>query len=302
MNIEDIEIFSNKISGKLYFDYDLKKTNWFNIGGKSKIFFKPEKLEELIEFLKIYKNRGKIFIIGAGSNVLISDELYDGVIIKLGRNFSKLSLLNETTIIAGSGASDKQVSEFAKENNIGGFEYLSCIPGSVGGGIRMNTGCFNHEIKDSLVSVQAVNFSGQVISILKKDINFNYRGCNLPKNLVFLSATFKGEKKASTLIQKKIEELKEKKEIAQPTKIKTGGSTFKNPKELSNKKVWELINSSVVLNTEFGDASISRKHCNFLVNKNNATFNDMQKLIYYIKNEVKKKTGIKIELEIVLVE
>ena len=302
MNIEDIEIFSNKIIGKLYFDYDLKKVNWFNIGGKSKIFFKPEKLEELIEFLKIYKNRGKIFIIGAGSNVLISDELYDGVIIKLGRNFSKLSLLNETTIIAGCSASDKQVSEFAKENNIGGFEYLSCIPGSVGGGIRMNTGCFNYEIKDTLVSVQAVNFSGQVISILKKDINFNYRECNLPKDLVFLSATFKGEKKASTLIQKKIEELKEKKEIAQPTKIKTGGSTFKNPKGLSNKKVWELINSSVALDTEFGDASISRKHCNFLVNKNNATFNDMRKLIYYIKNEVKKKTGIEIQLELVLVE
>ena len=289
MNIEDIEIFSNKISGKLYFDYDLKKTNWFNIGGKSKIFFKPEKLEELIEFLKIYKNRGKIFIIGAGSNVLISDKLYDGAIIKLGRNFSKISLLNETTIIAGSSASDKQVSEFAKENDIGGFEYLSCIPGSVGGGIRMNTGCFNYEIKDTLVSVQAVNFSGQVITILKKDINFNYRECNLPKDLVFLSATFKGEKKASNLIQKKIEELKEKKEIAQPTKIKTGGSTFKNPKGLSNKKVWELINSSVALNTKFGDASISSKHCNFLVNKNNATFNDMQKLIYHIKNEVKKK-------------
>tara|TARA_B100000579_G_C22828630_1_gene854658 strand:- start:62 stop:970 length:909 start_codon:yes stop_codon:yes gene_type:complete len=302
MNIEDIEIFSNKISGKLYFDYDLKKTNWFNIGGKSKIFFKPEKLEELIEFLKIYKNRGKIFIIGAGSNVLISDKLYDGAIIKLGRNFSKISLLNETTIIAGSSASDKQVSEFAKENDIGGFEYLSCIPGSVGGGIRMNTGCFNYEIKDTLVSVQAVNFSGQVITILKKDINFNYRECNLPKDLIFLSATFKGEKKASNLIQKKIEELKEKKEIAQPTKIKTGGSTFKNPKGLSNKKVWELINSSVALNTKFGDASISSKHCNFLVNKNNATFNDMQKLIYHIKNEVKKKTGIEIQLEIVLVE
>ena len=289
MNIEDIEIFSYKISGKLFFDYDLKKTNWFNIGGKSKIFFKPEKLEELIDFLKIYKNRSKIFIIGAGSNVLISDKLYDGVIIKLGRNFSNISLLNETTIIAGSSALDKQVSEFAKKNNIGGFEYLSCIPGSVGGAIRMNSGCFNHEIKDTLVSVQAVNFSGQVISILKKDINFNYRECNLPKDLVFLSATFKGEKKAGTLIQKKIEELKEKKEIAQPTKIKTGGSTFKNPKDLSNKKVWELINSSVALDAEFGDASISRKHCNFLVNKNNATFNDMQKLIYHIKNEVKKK-------------
>jgi len=302
MNIKDIEKFSHKNNVKIYFNYDLKKTNWFNIGGKSKIFFKPEKLEELIEFLKIYKSRGKIFVIGAGSNVLISDELFDGVIIKLGRNFSKLSLLDETTIIAGSSASDKKVSEFAKENNIGGFEFLSCIPGSIGGGIRMNTGCFDCEIKDNLVSVQAINFSGQVISILKKDIKFKYRECNLPKDLIFLSATLKGIKKTKNLIENQIKNLKERKEISQPTKIKTGGSTFKNPDDKTNKKVWELIKSSVPLNTEFGDASISKKHCNFLINKNNASYNDMQKLILYIKKEVEKKTGIKIELELVLVK
>jgi len=302
MIIKDIDDFSKKINGKLYFDYDLKKTNWFNIGGKSKIFFKPEKLDELIDFLKIYKNRGKIFTIGSGSNVLITDKTYDGAIIKLGKNFSKLSLLNETSIVAGSSATDKQVSEFANENNISGFEFLSCIPGSVGGGIRMNTGCFDQEIKDIIISVQAVNFLGQAISIPKENIKFNYRECNLPKDLIFLSGTFKGKKKERNLINKKIEELNEKKEIAQPTKIKTGGSTFKNPKNQTNQKVWKLINSSVSLSTEFGDAAISRKHCNFLVNKKNASFKDMQKLIYFIKEEVEKKTGIKIELEIVLVE
>jgi len=302
MNIKDIEKFSNKTHGKLFFDYDLKKINWFNIGGKSKIFFKPENFEELIEFLKIYKSRGKIFVIGAGSNVLISDKLYKGVVIKLGKNFSKLSLLDETTIIAGSSATDKQVSEFAKENNIGGFEFLSCIPGSIGGAIRMNTGCFDHEIKDSLISVQAVTFDGQVVSILKKDIIFNYRECNLPKNMIFLSATLKGKKKTKQLIQKEIITLKEKKEISQPTKIKTGGSTFKNPKNQTNKKVWELIKSSISLNTEFGDASISKKHCNFLINKNNASYDDMLKLIQYIKKEVEIKTGVKIELELVLVK
>ncbi len=302
MNIKDIEKFSNKTHGKLFFDYDLKKINWFNIGGKSKIFFKPENFEELIEFLKTYKSRGKIFVIGAGSNVLISDKLYNGVVIKLGKNFSKLSLLDETTIIAGSSATDKQVSEFAKENNIGGFEFLSCIPGSIGGAIRMNTGCFDHEIKDSLISVQAVTFDGQVVSILKKDIIFNYRECNLPKNMIFLSATLKGKKKTKQLIQKEIITLKEKKEISQPTKIKTGGSTFKNPKNQTNKKVWELIKSSISLNTEFGDASISKKHCNFLINKNNASYDDMLKLIQYIKKEVEIKTGVKIELELVLVK
>ena len=235
MNIKDIEIFSNKISGKFYFDYDLKKTNWFNIGGKSKIFFKPEKLEELIEFLKIYKNRSKIFIIGAGSNILISDKLYDGVIIKLGRNFSKISLLNETTIIAGSSASDKQVSEFAKENNIGGFEYLSCIPGSVGGGIRMNTGCFNHEIKDTLVSVQAVNFSGQVISILKKDIKFNYRECNS----VFTQSKFgKVAKSGGPKYTKHLSPLRGE-ESCKPFEVIAFASTWDSPKgSISGNNVW----------------------------------------------------------------
>ena len=166
----------------------------------------------------------------------------------------------------------------------------------------MNTGCFDSEIRDSLISVQATNFNGQVFSILKKDIQFKYRECNLPKNLIFLSATLKGEKKNKNLIQKEIKKLKDKKEVAQPTKIKTGGSTFKNPKAKTNKKVWELIKFSVSLSTEFGDASISKKHCNFLVNKKNASFNDMKKLIQHIKNEVENKTGIKIELEIVMVE
>jgi len=302
MNIKDIENFSKKISGKIFFDYNLKKTNWFNIGGKSKIFFKPEKLDELIEFLKIYKNRAKIFTIGSGSNILFNDETFEGVVIKLGKNFSKLSLLNETTIIAGSSATDKQVSEFARENKISGFEFLSCIPGSIGGGIRMNSGCFSQEIKDILISVQAINLLGQVISISKENIKFNYRECDLPKDLIFLSATFKGKAKKSEIIQEKIEELKKQKEIAQPTKIKTGGSTFKNPKNQTNKKVWELIKSSVHLGMEIGDAAISKKHCNFFVNKNNASCKDMKKLIHYVKDEVKKKTGIKIELEIILVE
>ena len=151
MIIDDIENFASNLEGEILFDFSVKNLNWFNIGGKTRIFFRPNSLKELIEFLKLYSNRGKIFVLGAGSNVLFNDETYQGSIIKLGRNFSKLSLLNDTTIIAGSSALDKQVSEFAKENSIGGFEFLSCIPGSIGGGIRMNTGCFDSEIKDSLI-------------------------------------------------------------------------------------------------------------------------------------------------------
>jgi len=302
MNIDDIEKYSKNSNDKIFFDYELKKTNWFNIGGKAKIYFKPETLQELIEFSKIYNDRGKIFVIGAGSNILFQDGLFDGVVIKLGKNFSKISLLNHTTIVAGSGTQDKQLSRFALENSIGGFEFLSCIPGTVGGGLRMNSGCFNREFKDILISVQAIDTFGQVLTIPANKIKFSYRKCDLSKDIIFLSATFKGNEKNKNLIKKEINYLKNKKELVQPTRIKTGGSTFKNPINQTNKKVWELIKESVSLDTEFGDAAISQKHCNFFINKNNAKYDDMKKLINLVKDKVMSKTGIKLDLEIILVE
>ena len=302
MHIKDIEKNINNFDNKIFFDYDLKKTNWFNIGGKAKIFFKPKKLEELIEFLKLYKNRGKIFILGAGSNVLFKDSLYEGVIIKLGKNFSNISLLNEVTLIAGSGTLDKKLSNFAQENNIGNFEFLSCIPGTVGGGLRMNSGCFNNDFKNILLSVQGIDRYGKVISIPSERIKFNYRNTNLPKDMIFLSASFKGKIKDKKIIREETDLMKIKKETTQPSKIKTGGSTFKNPIDQTDKKVWEIIKETVPLDTRFGDAAISNKHCNFFVNKKNATYNDMKKLIDFVKNKVAISTGIKLDLEIILVD
>ena len=302
MNIDDIEKYSNKFTGKIYFDYDISKLNWFNIGGKAAIYFKPETLKDLTSFLSIYKQRGKIFLIGAGSNVLFKDEEYEGAIIKLSKNFSNISLLKDNIIVAGSAVLDKNISEYAMQNSIGGFEFLSCIPGTVGGGIRMNSGCFDKEFKDILISVQAIEKSGKVITIPANDIIFSYRSCNLSKDIIFLSASFKGKKKDRKKIEEEIKFLKNKKEISQPTRVKTGGSTFKNPKDQTNKKVWELIKQSVPLNYNVGDAAISEKHCNFLINKGNASYKDMKNLIDYIKKCVCSKTGIKLDLEIVLVE
>ena len=284
------------------FDYNLKKKNWFNIGGNTKIYFKAENLKELIKFLKIIGNKEKLFILGGGSNTLITDKTYDGVVIKLSKNFNNISLLSEDIIIAGSSVSDKSLSEFAMNNSLGGFEFLSCIPGTVGGGIKMNAGCFNREFKDILISVQAINKSGQVITIPAKEINFRYRDSGLSNDLIFLSASFKGFKKNSDSIKNEMTKLKEKKEKAQPTRIKTSGSTFKNPLDQSDKKVWQLIKESVPLEKSFGDACISEKHCNFFVNKGNAKFDDMKKLIDFVSVSVLKKTGIKLQTEIKILE
>ena len=299
MNKNDLLLEFNE---NIKFDYNLKKKNWFNIGGNTKIYFKAKNLKDLIRFLKIIKNEEKFFVLGGGSNTLISDKTFDGVVIKLSNNFNNISLLSEEIIIAGSAVSDKLLSEFAMENSLGGFEFLSCIPGTVGGGIKMNAGCFDREFKDILISVQAINKSGQVITIPAKEINFKYRDSGLSNDLIFLSASFKGFKKESNAISSEMIKLKEKKEKAQPTKIKTSGSTFKNPIGQSDKKVWQLIKESVPLEKSFGDACISQKHCNFFVNKGNARFEDMKNLIDFVSKSVLKKTGIKLETEIKILE
>ena len=298
----DVRDLIQEFSNNLKLDYDLKKKTWFNIGGKTKAFYKADSLKELIKFLKKIQNQERIFILGAGSNTLISDKQFNGVVIKLTSNFNNISLLKGEIIIAGSAVTDKSLSEFAMENSLGGFEFLSCIPGTIGGGIKMNAGCFKREFKDILISVQALNKLGQVITIPSKDINFSYRDSRLPDDLIFLSASFKGFKKDRDIIKKEIQLLKEKKEQAQPTKIKTSGSTFKNPIDQTDKKVWQLIKESVSLEKSFGDACISEKHCNFFVNKGNAKFKDMKNLIDFVSESVFKKTGIKLEKEIKILE
>ena len=302
MNNDQIQQVKFKsLSGKIYFNHSIKKLNWFNIGGNAKTFFKPDTLQDLITFLKINNNEN-FFVIGAGSNVLFKDDIFEGTIIKLNKNFSRISLLNENTIIAGSGVIDKKLSEFAKENEIGGFEFLSGIPGTVGGGIRMNSGCFNREFKDLIISVQLIDHNGKIFTINSSNINFSYRSNDLPKDYIFLSATFKGYKKNKILIENEIKEIKNKKEIAQPSKIKTGGSTFKNPIEQTNTKVWELIKKHVPMNKTFGDAGISSKHSNFFVNNGNATSKDMRNLINFVRQNIEKETGIIINTEIEIVD
>ena len=300
-NLRDLKSFSKNIKEK-FFDYDLKNTNWFNIGGTTEVYYKPESLNELVSFLKLFGSKEKIFVLGAGSNVLFSDNVFRGIIIKLGKNFSNISLLSDNKLVAGSATIDKKLSEFACKNNIGGFEFLSCIPGTIGGGLKMNSGCFDREFKDIILSIQAINKKGQIFTIPASKIKFIYRGNDLDNDLIFLSASFKGKFKDQELIQKNINFLKNKKDKSQPSKIKTGGSTFKNPKDQTQKIVWALISKSVPMDTKFGGAEISQKHCNFFVNKNNATFNDMKNLINFVKQEVKSKTGINIETEIEIVE
>jgi UDP-N-acetylmuramate dehydrogenase len=302
MEIAQLKKKLEEFGENVRFEHDLKKKNWFNIGGKTKIFYKADNLKDLVSFLKKLEGKERIFIIGAGSNTLINDDLFNGVVIKLSKNFNNISLLGDDVAIAGSAVLDKSLSEFALKNNLSGFEFLSCIPGTIGGGIKMNAGCFGKEFKDILISIQAIDKMGNVITIPSKDIKFEYRNSNLSDDLIFLSASFKGYKNDFEKINSEMIKLKNEKEKNQPTKIKTSGSTFKNPISQSQKKVWELIKDSVPLDKSFGDACISEKHCNFFVNKGQATYEDMRQVIDFGAKSVLEKTGVSLEKEIKILE
>jgi len=299
MSLENkINEIKKKISGKILLNENLSKYSWFNLGGEAKVVFKPKNLIELSIFLKHLNKTSKIKVLGVGSNTLIRDGGYNGVIIKLGKPFSHLSIINKNMLIAGSSALDKNVSKFALDNSLSGFEFLSCIPGTIGGAVRMNSGCYGEDISKILVSVQAMDLNGNVRIIHSQDIKFVYRGNDIDRDLIFISATFKGKNESQTTIEKKNNYLIEKKKRDQPSKIKTCGSTFKNPKD---NKAWSLIKDSGCEKMKIGDAYISEKHCNFFVNKGKAKAKDLENLIQEVANKVLNKTGVKLELELEII-
>ena len=296
--ISKIKEIEKEFSGEILFNQKLYKYSWFNLGGPAKIIFKPKNLKQLSFFLKKINGLTKIKVLGAGSNTLIRDGGFSGIIIKLGKSFSHISLFDENTIIAGSSTLDKNLSNFGLENSLSGFEFLSCIPGTIGGGIRMNSGCYGDDISKILISVQVMDLGGNVRVIYASDINFSYRTCDLDNNLIFISATFRGETINKNKIKKKIEKLIDRKKTDQPSKIKTCGSTFKNPE---NSKAWKLIEDSGCAGMKVGDAYISQNHCNFFVNSGHAKSEDLEILISKVKKKVFDKTGIDLELELQII-
>jgi len=297
-SIKQKEELKKKFTDQILFNAPLSKYSWFNLGGAAKVIFKPSSLNELSNFLKYVKDFNKIKVLGAGSNTLIRDGGFDGIIIKFGKSFSHISLFKDNMIIVGASALDKNVSNFALLNSLSGFEFLSCIPGTIGGGVRMNTGCYGEDISKILVSVQVMDRDGKIKIIYATDIKFSYRECKLDKKLIFISATFKGKKDNKKNIQKKMSDLINKKKLDQPSKIKTCGSTFKNPE---NKKAWKLIRDSGCAGLNIGEAYISQKHCNFFVNRGKAKSTDLESLINQVKNKVLEKTGTKLELELQII-
>ena len=297
MNIDKNNL-KDKFGKNIAFQESLSKYSWFNLGGPAKVFFKPDSVIQLVDFLKNVKDQKNIICLGAGSNTLIRDGGFSGIIIKLSSKFSYIKKLDDEILEVGAGTLDRTLSSYAADNSILNYEFLSCIPGSVGGAIIMNSGCYGEEISDILISIKVIDLKGNIKEIKKDKINFFYRGTNLPKDLIILSAKFHAKQGDKDLINNKIEKYIKEKKDAQPSQIKTCGSTFKNPK---NRKAWELIKSSNCNRVSFGKASISKKHCNFFVNEGGASSEDIEKLINFVKNKVFEKHNIKLDLELKII-
>ena len=283
----------------IYKNEKLSKYSWFNLGGPAEVLFKPNSIEELKNFLiKKKLNKKNVFVLGAGSNTLFRDTGFNGFVIKLGTRFTNIKLLEDNKIEVGAATLDKKLADFACQNSISGFEFLSCIPGSIGGAVTMNSGCYEKDISKIFHSLKAIDLNGDLKVFNKDEIKFFYRGNNLDRKLIILNVTFQGKGGNKSEIQSLQDTFLKEKKDSQPNRIKTCGSTFKNPK---NEKAWKLIKSSDCSNITVGGASISSKHCNFFMNNGKATSADVEKLIEKVKEKVLLKTGINLELEIKIV-
>ena len=295
--LNNFKFLSKKLKSKFYFNYNIYNYTWFKTGGKAELFCLVFDEEELKIILQNLDKSLPLVVIGAGSNILIRDGGFKGLILKLGKGFNTLDI-EQNLIKAGSAILDSNLSKYALNNSIGGFEFFSGIPGSIGGAIKMNAGCFGSETKDIVKEIYLLDRSGIKRKLDNREIGFSYRYSKLSENEVVISAIFEGKYTEKKEIESKINAIKNNREISQPLKTKTGGSSFKNPKGHYAAK---LIEEADCKGLVVGGAMVSNKHSNFIINLGNATANDIENLGNTLQNKVMQKTNIFLEWEIKII-
>lgn len=283
------------VRGKYKENYKLAHLTWFKVGGAADVLYKPVDEDDIANFLK--QNGGKlpVTVIGAGSNIIIRDRGVEGVVIKLGSGFTEIEILPEGDLLVGAACLNFNLAKFTQANGIKGFEFLVGIPGTVGGGVAMNAGSYGSEFKDIVKSVYALDKMGAQMQIPLKDIGFDYRKNSLPTNLIYTKVVFRADRGDPDEIKLKMQDINKKRAETQPITEKTSGSTFANPE---GKRAWELIDQAGLRGIRIGDAVISEKHCNFMINQGNANASDMEQLGEFVKNKVKDHSGIELKWEI----
>ena len=283
------------VRGKLTADAPLAPLLWFKSGGAAQWLFEPADERDLSDFLAALDPETPVMGLGLGSNMIVRDGGVPGVVIRLGKAFAQVEQLDATTLRCGGGASGILVSSKARDWGIGGIEFLRSIPGTVGGFVRMNGGAYGREVKDVLVECAVVLRSGERRTLGLSELGYTYRHSELPEGAVVVSATFRGHAADPAAIQAEMDRIAASREASQPLRSRTGGSTFKNP---PGHKAWEVIDAAGCRGLALGDAQVSEKHCNFLLNLGTATSADIEALGEQVRARVKAHSGVELEWEI----
>jgi UDP-N-acetylmuramate dehydrogenase len=297
MNLNGTELLKRlpKVRGRLEANTPLADLTWFRVGGPAEVLFSPADADDLANFLKNTSADIPVYVIGVGSNLLVRDGGVPGVVIRLGRGFSGLSIEGDHRIRVGTAVPDVKAARFAADNGIDGLTFLRGIPGTIGGALRMNGGAYGGETKDVLVEARAVNRQGEFVTLSNADMKYSYRHCGAADDLIFVDAVLQGKAGDKAAILAAMDKITESREASQPVKSRTGGSTFKNP---PGNKSWQLIDKAGMRGFNLGPAKVSDMHCNFLINEGGATASQIEELGETVRARVKATSGIDLEWEI----
>ncbi len=286
------------VRGRYVPDARLAEQTWFRVGGAADVLFRPADEADLAHFLSNKPEQVPVTVIGAGSNLLVRDGGVSGVVIRLGRGFSDIRIDGDFVHV-GAGCLDRTVSLTCRDAGVGNLEFLVGIPGTIGGAVRMNAGAYGQEIKDILVYADVLDSQGERHRLTPEALQMTYRHTSLEDGWIVTGAVLKGTAGQDPAdIGKAIDAILQEREASQPTRGRTGGSTFKNP---DHEKAWKLIDAAGCRGLKIGDAQVSEKHCNFLLNLDQATANDLESLGEEVKRRVYETSGVRLDWEIVKV-
>jgi UDP-N-acetylmuramate dehydrogenase len=294
--VPDLKARMPKLAGRLMANQRLADITWFRVGGPAQVLFSPADEADLAYFLANAPADLPVTVIGLGSNLLVRDGGMPGVVIRLGRGFADVAIEPGHRLRAGTAVPDAKLAKAAADAGIAGLAFYRGIPGSVGGALRMNGGAHGSETKDTIVEARAVDRSGNIHVLDLKALGFTYRHCAVPQGWIFTQALYQGTPGDPAEILKQMEEVAQYREANQPIKERTGGSTFKNPLPHS---AWRLIDAAGCRGLRIGGAKVSEMHCNFLINHQNATAEDIERLGETVRARVKATSGITLEWEII---
>jgi UDP-N-acetylmuramate dehydrogenase len=287
------------VRGRYSEQADLARITWFRVGGPAEVMFRPADADDLARFLADCPADVPVTVIGVGSNLLVRDGGVPGVVVRLGRGFADIRA-EGATIVTGAGALDINVARVALDAGIAGLEFLSGIPGTIGGAVRMNGGAFGGELKDVLAAADAVDGRGVMHTLTRDQLGFTYRHSHLPEGWIVTAVRLEGRPGDRAAIATRMDEIRTTREESQPVRVRTGGSTFKNPDqpEANGRKAWQLIEAAGCRGLTRGGAMVSEKHCNFLINTGTATAADIEALGEEVRRRVFQDSGITLEWEI----